>query len=120
MSSRWYQLVVDAQDPRALGRWWAEVLGCSVLYETDDEVIIGVAADQYPGIVFVPVADDKATKNRLYIDLDPDDRDAEIERLLSLGAKRVNIGQGDVPWAVLADPEGNEFDVLTPHRSLIE
>jgi hypothetical protein len=120
MGSRWYQLVVDARDPAELGRWWVEVLGYSLLYESADEVIIGSAADRYPGIVFVPVPDRKQGKNRLHIDLDPDEYDAEVARLLGLGASRVDIGQGEMPWTVLADPEGNEFCVLRPHRSLID
>jgi hypothetical protein len=120
VGSRWYQLVVDAHDPAGLARWWAEVLGYSVLYESEQEVIIGLDADRYPGIVFTPVPDAKTVKNRLHIDLDPDDHDAEVERIIGLGATAVDVGQGDAPWTVLADPEGNEFDVLTPHRSLIE
>jgi hypothetical protein len=59
-------------------------------------------------------------KNRLHIDLDPDDPDAEAERILALGARRADVGQGaDVSWVVLADPEDNEFCVLKPHRSLV-
>jgi Glyoxalase-like domain len=119
MGSRWYQLVVAAHDPPRLARWWAEVLEYSVLYPSEQEVIIGLMADRYPGIVFVPVSDVKATKNRLHIDLDPDDHDAEVERIISLGATRVDVGRGDAPWTVLADLEGNEFDILALHRSLI-
>ena len=60
-------------------------------------------------------------KNRLHIELDPDDQAAEVDRLLALGARRADVGQGDdVSWVVLADPEGNEFCVLRPHRSLID
>jgi hypothetical protein len=67
----------------------------------------------FPGIVFVTVPEAKTVKNRLHIDLNPDaDRDAEIERLVGLGARKVDVGQGDVAWTVLADPEGNEFCVL--------
>jgi hypothetical protein len=120
MSSRFYQLVVDAHDPSRLGHWWAEVLGYEVLYETSDEVIIGAAPNRYPGICFLPVGDAKTTKNRLHIDLDPDDQEAEVARIIQLGATPANIGQGDVRWVVLADPEGNEFCILTPHKSLIE
>jgi hypothetical protein len=58
------------------------------------------------------VADAKVVKNRLHIDLRPDDQELEVSRLVSLGAQRVDIGQGDVPWVVLTDPEGNEFCVL--------
>jgi hypothetical protein len=63
-------------------------------------------------MLFLPVDDKKLTKNRIHIDLRPDDQAAEVERLISLGASRVEIGQGDVSWVVLADPEGNEFCVL--------
>ena len=120
MVARFYQLVVDARDPSRLAHWWAEVLGYDVLYETADEAIIGTAPEQYPGICFVPVSDAKMTKNRLHIDLDPDDHEAEVARVTGLGARHADIGQGDVPWTVLADPEGNEFCILIPHKSLIE
>jgi hypothetical protein len=116
---RWYQLVVDAHNPSQLARWWAKVLDYSVLHESDQEVIIGTSPDRYPGIVFVPVPDVKTAKNRLHIDLDPDDYDFEVNRILDLGATRVDIGQGTSSWTVLADPEGNEFDILRPHRSLV-
>jgi Glyoxalase-like domain len=70
-----------------------------------------------PGLVFVPVPESKSGKNRLHLDLAPhvsDDRDAEIDRLIGLGARRIDVGQGDhVSWTVLADPEGNEFCVLS-------
>ena len=59
----------------------------------------------------------KIAKNRLHLDLAPPadgDQQAEVDRLLSLGAARVDIGQGDVAWVVMADPGGNEFCVLTP------
>ncbi len=120
MAVRFYQLVIDAHDPAALARWWAEVLSQEILLESDSEVIVGSSADRYPGIVFLPVTDAKVVKNRLHIDLDPDDYEAEVARLLALGATPADIGQGDVPWTVLLDPEGNEFCVLTPHKSLVE
>ena len=70
-----------------------------------------------PGLVFVPVPEGKTVKNRLHIDLAPhtsDDRAAEIDRLLAMGATRVDVGQSaEVTWDVLADPEGNEFCVLS-------
>ena len=70
--------------------------------------------DHFPGIVFLPVGDTKSSsKNRLHLDFRPDDQDAEVERLVALGARRVEVGQGDVSWVVLADPEGNEFCVLS-------
>jgi predicted enzyme related to lactoylglutathione lyase len=123
MAARFYQLVIDAHDPKALAGFWAEVLDQPILYESEseDEIIVGSDAHNYPGLCFVSRTDEKTTKNRLHIDLDPDDQDAEVERVIALGARPVDIGQGDdVSWVVLADPEGNEFCVLRPHRSLIE
>jgi hypothetical protein len=117
---RFYQLVVDSRDPAALARFWAAALELTVLYETEDEVIIGSDPHDYPGICFVPTSDPKTGKNRLHIDIDPDDQAAEVERLIGLGARRIDIGQGDVSWVVLADPEDNELCVLRPHRSLID
>ncbi len=113
MGSRWYTVVIDARDPAELARFWAAVLDYSILYEAPDEVVVSRDEDTYPGLVFVPVPEDKTVKNRLHIDLNPDDRDAEVDRLIGLGARRVDVGQGDdVTWVVLADPEGNEFCVL--------
>jgi hypothetical protein len=129
MALRWYTVVVDSRDVHAQARWWAEVMDWKVIYEADDEVVIvpsWVTLDllaeipwerQGPGMVFVPVPEGKQVKNRLHIDLAPhssQDRDAEIQRLLDLGATRVDVGQGeDSSWTVLADPEGNELCVLS-------
>lgn len=116
MSSRWYTVVVDSADPAGLARFWAAVLDYRVVYEAPDEVVIAKAEDTYPGLIFVPVPEAKTVKNRLHIDLNPDDQDAEVERLISLGARRAEIGQGEVSWVVMVDPEGNEFCVLTPRE----
>jgi hypothetical protein len=67
-----------------------------------------------PDLLFVAVPEAKTIKNRLHLDLRPDDQDAEVQRLLGLGATRADIGQGEQSWIVLADPEGNEFCVLRP------
>ena len=114
MSLEWEQVVVDAAQPAALGRWWANALGWVVTFEADDEYEIRSAPDRLPGLVFVPVRDSKVTKNRLHLDFRPDDQTAEVDRLLALGAHRVDVGQGEQPWVVLADPEDNEFCVLAP------
>ena len=114
MSLVWEQVVVDAAQPAALGRWWANALGWVVTFEADDEYEIRSAPDRLPGLVFVPVGDSKVTKNRLHLDFRPDDQTAEVDRLLALGAHRVDVGQGEQRWDVLADPEGNEFCVLAP------
>src|SRR5262245_44829701 len=114
MPSRFYTVVVDAEDPSTLARFWAEVLDWKIVFEDEEEVVIAKSEDQYPGLVFVPVPEAKQVKNRLHIDLAPDDRDAEVERVLGLGATRADVGQSpDVTWVVLADPEGNEFCILS-------
>ena len=116
MSLEWEQVVVDAADPVALGRWWASALGWVVTTDTADEFEIRPSADEIPGLIFGSVPEQKTIKNRLHLDLRPDDQAAEVDRLLALGARRVDIGQGEQPWVVLADPEGNEFCVLGPRR----
>ena len=116
MSLEWEQVVVDAAQPAALGRWWANALGWVVTFEADDEYEIRSAPDRLPGLVFVPVRDSKVTKNRLHLDFRPDDQTAAVDRLLALGAHRVDVGQGEQRWVVLADPEGNEFCVLAPRK----
>jgi Glyoxalase-like domain len=121
MSSRFYHLCIDSRDPRALGRFWAAVLEQPVLLAKDEEVIVGADLHAFPGLCFLPVPEGKTVKNRLHIDLDPDDHEAEVERLIGLGATRADVGQGpEVSWVVLADPEGNEFCVLRPHETLID
>jgi hypothetical protein len=114
MAVRWYSVVVDSGDHRALGRWWAEALGWRVTYQGDDEVDVAPDEDVEPHLCFVPVPDAKTGKNRLHLDLTPDDQAGEVERLLGLGARRADVGQGeDVTWVVLQDPESNEFCVLS-------
>ena len=133
MTLRWYTTVVDCVDVASLARWWADALGWKIAFEAADEVVLvpAHASEELvrstpweqvpPGLVFVPVAEGKTVKNRLHLDLAPhttDDRDAEIDRLLAMGATRVDVGQGDdVTWDVFADPEGNEFCVLSARDS---
>ncbi len=115
-------LTVDARDPRGLAAFWESVLGWRRTLDDDDEVVLeppagsaedGVAAD----LVFCRVDDARVVKNRLHLDLRPEDRDTEVARLEALGATRADVGQGDeVTWVVLADPEGNEFCVLRAYR----
>jgi predicted enzyme related to lactoylglutathione lyase len=116
MGNRWEQVVVDAQDAARLARWWAEALHYQIVLEAPDEVEIRRTPDELPGLLFTPVPDAKTVKNRLHIDLRPDDQEAEVERLVDMGARPVDIGQGDVDWVVLADPEGNEFCVLASRQ----
>ena len=112
MALVWEQIVIDAREPERLGRWWAEALGWPIVCESPEEFEIRPEPDVLPGLLFLPVSDAKIVKNRLHIDLRPDDQAAEVARLVALGARRVDVGQGEVGWVVLADPEGNEFCVL--------
>jgi hypothetical protein len=112
----WEQVIVHAQDPAALGRWWAEVLGWVVVYASDDEFEIRAEPDRLPALDFVKLDEPKQGKSRLHLDLRPDDQAAEVGRLLARGARRADIGQGEQSWVVLADPEGNEFCVLGSRR----
>ncbi|GGN28720.1 putative enzyme related to lactoylglutathione lyase [Actinoplanes campanulatus] len=113
MPSRWEQVVVDCADPARLARWWAEALDYVIVHETPDEVEIRRTPDELPGLLFGTSPDVKRHKNRLHLDLRPDDQAAEVERLVGMGARPVAVGQVEVPWVVLADPEGNEFCVLS-------
>ena len=112
MALEWEQVVIDSADPGRLGRWWADALGWEYWAEDGDEVEIRPTEDRLPGLIFLPVAEPKTVKNRLHLDFRPDDQDQEVARFLALGATRSDIGQGNQPWVVLADPEGNEFCVL--------
>jgi predicted enzyme related to lactoylglutathione lyase len=114
---------IDAHDLSALARFWAQVLGWQTLSEHKQEIVIGADATAPLGICFMPVSDIKTTKNRLHLVLSPDpgDQEAEIERILALGVRQVDIGQtGAESWTVLADPEGNEFCVVRPKRTLVD
>jgi Glyoxalase-like domain len=119
MPTKLEHVVVDAADPRALGRWWAEALGWAVTMDEPEEVAVEPPAPDGLGVplVFVPVADPKVGKNRVHLDLrtaSADDQAARVARLTGLGARPADVGQGEVPWIVLADPEGNELCVLDP------
>ncbi|MEO9247578.1 VOC family protein [Citricoccus nitrophenolicus] len=128
MALRWYSTVVESTDHRALARWWGEALGWEAAYESDLEVVlVPPRAAEFsgslpfhrvpPGMVFVPVEHGKSGKNRLHWDFAPhssDDRDAEIQRLVDLGARIIDVGEpAESTWTVLADPDGNEFCVLS-------
>jgi len=120
MTLRIQCLSIDANDPHTLASFWQQTLGWRRTYEEPDEVVLEPPAELatnglYPDLLFLRVPEEKAGKNRLHLDLRPDDRDAEVARIEGLGATRVDVGQGpEVTWVVLADPEGNEFCVLRP------
>ncbi|HEY6310247.1 MAG TPA: VOC family protein [Streptosporangiaceae bacterium] len=112
-------LCIDSADPRRIASFWQAALGWRRTFESDDEVVLeppeGSPEDGIvPDLLFLKVPEAKAAKNRLHLDLRPLDQDAEVTRLEALGARRVSVGQGEVSWVVMADPDGNEFDVLRP------
>jgi predicted enzyme related to lactoylglutathione lyase len=118
MPTRLTSVVIDSADPPTLARWWAAALGWELSYEDDDESDVVPPAGE-PGIelTFTPVPEQKVLQNRIHLDLRSvslADQDDQIQQLMAAGATEAEIGQGDVPWAVLADPEGNEFCVLEP------
>lgn len=112
MSLEWEQTIIDTRDPVTLGTWWQNALGWVVVNSDPEEFEIRPAADRFPGVLFVRVPELKSIKNRLHLDFRPDDQGTEVTRLLRLGAIRVEVGQREESWTVLADPEGNEFCVL--------
>ena len=114
MACRFTELCIDANDPPALARWWADVLGYAITDEGDEGVELTGPPGAGPTIYFAKVAEGKAVKNRIHLDVNATDRDQdeELERLLALGARHADVGQGEQTWVVLADPEGNEFCLL--------
>jgi hypothetical protein len=108
------EIIVDCNDPLRVAEFWGQVLGWQV-QEHDGVLWMSESADWRDlCLVFVQVPDRKSAKNRIHLDVSPAGcgRDDEVARLVALGAQPVDVGQGDAPWVVLADPEGNEFCVL--------
>ena len=106
-------LGIDCADPAALARFWAEALDYKTLPGDDpDEAVVVPKDGKGTQLGFFRVPEGKAVKNRLHLDLRPEDQAAEVDRLVALGARKVDIGQGSPTWVVLADPEGNEFCIL--------
>ena len=109
------EIVIDCNDPARVAEFWSGVLGWEV-QASDDVLWMSESGAPFPDLVlvFAAVPEPKTTKNRVHLDVSPVgcDRDEEVARLEALGATRVDVGQGDQPWVVLADPEGNELCVL--------
>jgi len=122
MPTRLVHLAIDAADPARLARFWGAALEWEVAADEPGEAEVWPSGFSYPDpaalpLVFVPVPEPKVGKNRVHLDLastSADHQAALVRRLRDLGARPAAIGQGDVPWVVLADPEGNEFCVLEP------
>lgn len=123
MNLRIQSVSVDSTDPKVPADFWEKALGWRRTYEVEDEIVLeppaGSPADGVsPDLLFVKVPEQKEIKNRLHLDLRPNDQAEEVQRLEALGASRISIGQGpEVTWVVMADPDGNEFCVLRALRS---
>lgn len=108
-------VVIDAVNPQALGRFWESLLDTTTLTDTPDgfETRLAVAGGPVLDLCFQRVPDPPAPGPRLHLDIAGGRRQTEVvKRALVLGASHLDIGQGDVPWVVLADPEGNPFCVM--------
>ncbi|GAA3583640.1 VOC family protein [Nonomuraea rosea] len=118
MACRITELVLDSRDPERLAEFWCEVLGYVVLDRYEGSIEIGPEegfGGLQPTLILSPTDNPKTGQLPLHIDVNPTDRDqdAELERLLSIGARPADVGQtGEESWHVLADPEGNEFCLL--------
>ncbi len=125
MTSRLTDVIVDCHDMEGLADFWCAVLGYERAHRGDTWLAIAPAGRQTsddewragplaPMLAFVVVPEPRASKNRVHLDVTPtgSTRDEEVQRLVRLGAQRIDIGQGDTPWVVMVDPEGNEFCVM--------
>ena len=125
MAIKFEGVTVDASDPRGLAEFWAAVLGWKIGGELE-EIEVWIQPDTsdsvstgFPEILFLINAEAKQVKNRLHLDLRPDNQAEEVARLEKLGAKRIDIAQNQnesCTWVVMADPEGNEFCVLNDKK----
>ncbi|MEV7951526.1 VOC family protein [Streptomyces rubiginosohelvolus] len=130
MAGKFTELAIDCADPVALARFWCSVLDYEVQGVEEGEEVVTIGPPSVPegknrpgpvppALTFARVPEGKTLKNRLHVDVNPTDReqDEEVERLLALGARRADVGQGGASWVVLSDPEGNEFCVLATRCS---
>jgi predicted enzyme related to lactoylglutathione lyase len=111
------RVVVDCADPRAMARFWAEAMDWTRHEVTDDRAVLRSANGVGSYLEFLRTPGVKTVPDRVHLDLLPDpgdDKAAEVARLRTLGGTDLDVGQGDVPWTCLADPEGHEFCILAP------
>jgi hypothetical protein len=105
-------IVIDCANPEALAGFWAEALGYRSVGFHEPYFLLLPAQRSHPPVILQRVAEPKSGKARIHFDLRVDDVDAEVRRLEALGARRIDVGQGEgVAWVPMADPEGNEFCV---------
>ena len=116
MACKFTELIIDCKNPAVVGQFWRDVLDYEISDQPDDGRWVELTGPpgSGPTILCDKNPDEKVVKNRLHIEVNPTDRDRdeEVERILALGARKIDIGQGDASWVVLADPEDNEFCVL--------
>ena len=115
MPLRVSSVTIAALDPEVVAAFWCQVLGHEIV-EREEDVVVSIAGERGPAIDVLRVSEAKTVQNRLHLDLRAEgaSRAQELARLEGLGARRVDVGQGeDVSWTVLADPEGNEFCLLS-------
>ena len=109
-------VVVDCADPQAMARFWGTATDWTLHEVTDDQAALRSAEGVGPYLEFLRTPDVRSVPDRVHLDLLPypgDDRAAEVARLRALGATDLDLGQGDVSWTCLSDPEGHEFCVLS-------
>ncbi|MGH2750647.1 MAG: VOC family protein [Actinomycetota bacterium] len=113
-TSRIHSVTFDCSEPARVGEFWSQVLGYDVVQKTDDYFWIEPSIGGATPLLFIKVPEAKQQKNRVHLDIETNDRAAEVDRLIELGASIVDIGTPkDASWTVMADPEGNEFCVAT-------
>lgn len=113
-------ITIDCENPKKLAEFWAAALDWKITFEDEIEVCLELLdgspeVGRIPDILFLKNPEKKSVKNRLHLDLRPQDQEAEVARLEALGAKKIEIGQSKyegTTWVVMADPEGNEFCIL--------
>ncbi|WP_051388899.1 VOC family protein [Arthrobacter sp. 35W] len=123
MPSRISSIAIDAIEPRVVADFWCAVLGWRIIEEDGDGISIAPPDGDWPTIDVFAVPERKTVKNRLHFDVRADgvSTSEELERLLALGARRTDVGQGeDASWVVLSDPEGNEFCLLSRTVQVVE
>ena len=117
MTSRIHSVTFDCHNPLRVAEFWAQALGYGELQSGDGYAWVEPSAGIATPLLFVKVPESKRVKNRVHLDIETRDQAAEIERLISLGARIVDIGtHSEAPWTVMADPEGNEFCVSQEDR----
>lgn len=118
MTSRLTEVLFDCADPARLADFWSRVLGYELTDSNNDAAVLEDPEGSGVTVVFLKVPEPKTVKNRVHVDLSPRDRDQaeEVERVIALGATKIDIGQDEPSWVVLADPEGNEFCVLRTRK----